>query len=504
MNRRQPWLVDRRQTEVPRVPVRRFVCDPQYLGLEGQVFPEVVRSLEELIRGGYPEAVVCWGIGSGKSYLASIGLSYMIHSMLCLKDPQKTLGLADGAAVTFVVAAPTARHSRDIVYGQVGRLVKGSPWFSEHAAGMRMTATEMEFPKGILVASGNSSATFATGYNVFGAVIDEAAWFPANVEEGREQVEELYYALRHRIASRFAGRGLLLMISSPRTAGDFFDRRLRSAMDDDRVFTSHRPVWEVRPVASESEGFFEHAGLLVPEAYRRDFELNPYRALRDLGAVPSTALQPFFADTRVLEEAVSAELGHPFDSQGRLAGWFLPTEPGQRYVHVDLGLKRDSCGMAMARCMGTPGDMSSPTVVVELMLRLAPESGEEVDISRPRELVLALRGRGFPIAQVSYDGWQSADSRQILARKGLQTKLVSVDRTPEAYETLKALAMEGRLVLYAYEPFLSEAASLEVVRGGKIDHPPRGSKDVTDAVAGAVSEALRGWQGTAGMRAEVV
>lgn len=57
------------------------------------------------------------------------GLSFMIHSMLCLKDPQKTLGLADGAAVTFVVAAPTARHSQDIVYGQVGRLVKGSPWF---------------------------------------------------------------------------------------------------------------------------------------------------------------------------------------------------------------------------------------------------------------------------------------------------------------------------------------------------------------------------------------
>lgn len=188
-----------------------------------------------------------------------------------------------------------------------------------------MTATEMEFP-GILVASGNSSATtLATGYNVFGAVIDEAAWFPANVEEGREQVEELYYALRPGITSRFAGRGLLLMISSPRTAGDFFDRRLRSAMDDDRVFTSHRPVWEVRPVASESEGFFEHRGAAGAGGLPARLRAKPYRALRDLGAVPSTALQPFFADTRVLEEAVSAELGHPVRFTGQ-AGGVVPAD----------------------------------------------------------------------------------------------------------------------------------------------------------------------------------
>jgi len=39
-------------------------------------------------------------------------------------------------------------------------------------------------------------------------------------------------------------------------------------------------------------------------------------------------------------------------------------------------------------------------------------------------------------------------------------------------------------------PRLWRAWNLEIVREQKVDHPRGGSKDVTDAVAGAVSEAL--------------
>jgi len=46
-----------------------------------------------------------------------------------------------------------------------------------------------------------------------------------------------------------------------------------------------------------------------------------------------------------------------------------------------------------------------------------------------------------------------------------------------------------------YEPLKRELRSLEIIRGRKVDHPPRGSKDVADAAAGAVSEAVRAWGG---------
>ncbi len=103
---------------------------------------------------------------------------------------------------------------------------------------------------------------------------------------------------------------------------------------------------------------------------------------------------------------------------------------------------------------------------------------------------MSLRARGFVIGGVSYDGFQSADSQQILRRHGLAVSTVSVDRDMGRYQMLKELALEGRLELYEYPPFFEEASQLEVIRQQKVDHPRGGSKDVTDAVAGAVSEAV--------------
>lgn len=284
---------------------------------------------------------------------------------------------------------------------------------------------------------------------------------------------------------------------------DFLARRLEAAQADNRVLGTQRAVWQVRPAEHYSGVYFDHKHLSVPVEYERDFKADPTRAMRDLGACATAALCPFFVDPSVVERAVTVGLRHPFDSDGRLEEWFTPGNGLPRYVHVDLALRRDACGIAMAYCREDPNALGEPIAVVELMHRLtAPPSGE-INLSSPRELVLGLRRRGFEIAQVSYDGWQSADSRQMLERRGIPTRIVSVDRTLEAYETLREVAVDGRLEIYGYEPFLEEARRLELVEGRKADHPPGGSKDVADAVAGAVSEAIRGWRGS-GLTARIV
>jgi len=119
------------------------------------------------------------------------------------------------------------------------------------------------------------------------------------------------------------------------------------------------------------------------------------------------------------------------------------------------------------------------------------------------ELILELVGRGFNVAQVSYDGWQSASSIQRLRKRGVNARVVSVDRNLSAYDTLKEMINLGRLRICDYEPFFEEARRLRLVRGTKVDHPPGGSKDVTDAVAGAVSEAVRNW-GRGEIRARIL
>ena len=106
-------------------------------------------------------------------------------------------------------------------------------------------------------------------------------------------------------------------------------------------------------------------------------------------------------------------------------------------------------------------------------------------------MIFELQKRDFTIDGITFDGWQSIDSIQILRDKGFECNVFSVDKDTAAYDTLKEQIYEGKLKCYRYEPFLEEMRRLELINGTKIAHPPHGgSKDVSDAVAGAVYHAV--------------
>jgi len=471
--------------------VREFIASQEYLGLADEAYPVIVNVLEEIFEGDYNEAALCWGIGAGKSYTASLAVAYQLHRVLCLEDPQAYYGIGGGSAISFLNMSTNGEQARRVVFGEIMSRIRRSPWFERYEP--TLLQRELRFPKDVVVLCGNSAETYPLGYNVLGAVIDEASWLLESDGGRRDSAEEIYNALQRRIRSRFLDAGLLLMISSPRHRGDFLERKMEEAAWNERVYASRKATWEVKPAGSYCGETFDCEGMSVPVEYRAEFRRNQLRAMRDLGARPAEAFEPFFPDAEVLERAVDETLPRPIDEHGVLDAGFRPTGRCGRYIHVDLGLKRDACGIAMAHCADDGGD--GPVVVVELMHRIVPPEGGEVQFAQVRELILTLARRGVPIAQVSYDGYQSADSRQILRRHGLTVKLVSVDRDLEAYETLKEVLTQGRLRWYRYEPVLLECKGLELVEGRKVDHRQGGSKDVADAVAGAVSEAVLAWRG---------
>lgn len=506
------------------VGVAEFVESEEYLGLRKSVYPVISKTLSEIMRGGYEEAVLCWGIGSGKSFLCSLALCYKLYETLCLRDPQAAYGLAEGTPISLVNVGPTARIAEKVVFGQVRAMVAQSPWFAAKYPADARVRKELHFAKNVVVLPGNSSETFPLGLNVLCATMDEASFFVETLDGQREAAEDVYLALQRRVKSRFGEHGLVLIASSPRHADDFIMRKVAEGEVEPKVFASQKAAWEVKPAEKFSGKTFEQGGLTIPVEYEKDFRLNPQKARRDLAAVPGAAFQPFFVDAGPLVEAAEgaaaegainraptgeagamngaptgSELRHPFDENGQLAEWFVPRDKEPRFIHIDLGLKRDACGVAMAKALG---EREMPVAVVELMLQIRAPEGGEVDFAQVRELVLAIRGRGFPIGQVSYDGWQSVDSQQILRRKGLRVATVSVGLTE--YETLKELAYGRRLRMYEYAPFLRECRRLELVRGMKVDHPAGGSKDVADAVAGAVSEAVGCWGGADEVRGRIV
>jgi hypothetical protein len=369
--------------------------------------------------------------------------------------------------------------------------VAHSPWFKARYRPEARVNTELRFAKGVRVIPGNSSENCPLGYNLLGAVMDEAAFFAEQGE--RSTAEEIYNALQRRIRSRFDKDGLLLVISSPRSAGDFVERKLAEAKHDKLIYAQRLALWEALPKERFcGEVFHDAVCGKVPVEFKREFEKDPERARRDLGAVPSRSRTAFFKRPEAIE-GIFEDTPSPERTPGVLAEEFCALDLKPRFIHVDLGLKRDGCGIAMAHVeseVEREGEVL-PVVRVDLAVKWKARPGEEIRISKVRRLVYELSERGFAVELVTFDQFQSADSRQVLAQRGYKVGLLSVDRTTEAYEALRELVEDGRLKCHEQPELARELRELELVDGRKVDHPPKGSKDLADAVAGAVWSALQ-------------
>ena len=107
-------------------------------------------------------------------------------------------------------------------------------------------------------------------------------------------------------------------------------------------------------------------------------------------------------------------------------------------------------------------------------------------MSEIRGIVLELRARGFSIGKCTYDQFQSATHIQELNKMGIRSERLSVDKDLACFETLKEGIYQGRVKYYRNDDFLYELRRLELIKSKKCDHPQGGSKDLVDAVAGAV------------------
>jgi hypothetical protein len=89
---------------------------------------------------------------------------------------------------------------------------------------------------------------------------------------------------------------------------------------------------------------------------------------------------------------------------------------------------------------------------------------------------------------VSFDRWQSFDIQNELKAVGMRTETVSVAK--KHYEDMAMLLYEERLVMPAIDLLFEELTELKIMNNNKVDHPRKKSKDLADAVCGAVFGAI--------------
>ena len=209
--------------------------------------------------------------------------------------------------------------------------------------------------------------------------------------------------------------------------------------------------------------------------------------------MPPDAMDAFFKS----REKIEAAFNNPnsgVDEGGRFAEWFQPDEDKMYFVHVDLAQKHDHCAVALSHVeswvsMKIADKMTNaaPKVIIDAVRWWTPTSDKSVDFSEVKDYILQLRQRGFNLRLVTFDRWNSFDLMNELKVYGINTEILSVAK--KHYEDFAMVVTEERVHGPRIELLTDELLQLRIIKG-KVDHPRKGSKDLADAVCGAIYNSI--------------
>ena len=471
------------------------------------------------------EIILQLGKGSGKDFTSTVACAYIVYKLLCLKDPARYFGKPSGDAIDLINVAINAQQAKNVFFKGFKTKIEKSPWF---AGKYNAKADSIEFDKSITVYSGHSERESHEGLNLLLAVLDEISGFASEVGTGNEQgktAENIYKAFRGSVDSRFPDLGKVVLLSFPRYQGDFISKRYDDVIaEKETVEKKHTFIMNENlphdDVNNQFEINWEEDNIIsykVPKILalkRPTWEVNPTRKIddfklafyTDLGdammrfaCVPTFASDAFFKQKDKLEKCMNTR--NPLDSFRRFDETFKPDPDKTYYIHADLAQKHDKCAVAIAHVdkwvniqVIKDYEQVAPIVIVDAVAWWEPKAEGPVNLSEVKQWIINLRREGFNLGMVSFDRWQSFDIQNELQAVGIRTETVSVAK--KHYEDLAMMIYEERVAIPMIPILLEEMSELKIMKGNRVDHPRKKSKDLADAVCGAVFGAISHTQKT--------
>jgi len=456
---------------------------------------------------------------SGKDYTSTVAVCYIVYKLLCLKDPAVYYGKPSGDAIDIINIAINATQAKNVFFKGFKTKVERSPWF---AGKYYSKMDSIEFPHSVTVYSGHSERESHEGLNLLVAILDEISGFAVETATGNEQgktADNIYKAFRGSVDSRFPDLGKVVLLSFPRYPGDFISTKYESAiMEKEVVERTHKFI--LNPdLPEDSEGNTleitwdeDHiVSYNLPGVYalkRPTWEINPTRKIEDFKLAfytdlndammrfacdPKFSSDAFFKQHDKLRSSMSAR--NPLDEFRRLEESFHPRQDVKYYVHADLAQKHDKCAVAIAHVekwvsIQVLKDLNQvvPVVVVDFVAWWEPKVEGPVNLSEVKQWIQNLRRLGFDLGMVTFDRWNSFDIQNELKKVGIRTDTVSVAK--KHYEDMAMLVYEDRLIMPGIELLFEELTQLKIMKNNRVDHPRKSSKDLADAVCGAIYGAI--------------
>jgi len=443
-------------------------------------------------------------------------------------------------------------YFRQLIAGlkRVKNPATGRNWFSELGMDLRegkdIQTRKVLFPNHIEAMSESSVRYTAEGKNVLLAVFDEIAEFRY------DKAKALYTNLKNTAFSRFQKHYKIVAISYPRDPNDYFctlfrERETLPEEEKRKVYTEVKASWEVRSKEGAHPYLIKHRIFRTKEDYRSRFNRDPEDATRRfMCKFPKSAGNRFFKRFDiVLERCIQFDRPYPYLKESEYfvtdssllemtwEPWFRPfysyelfqvetkhsKEASEElsklikkererhadstyFLHIDLSRGiRDYAGLALVHTYRYTDSVRG--FYVDLLLQIKPEEAEIQFETIQKFIFYLTRQKGFPITKVTFDGFQSVSIIQTLNREGILADTISVDRTRKPYDTFKHIAYQGLINCYFHPVLVRELKELIVTEKGKVEHPKismqrlreegikEGSKDLADALAGAIYSAAQ-------------
>lgn len=526
------------------VGIEEFLCSREYLDKKADIYPAVMEELLELNSGDYTEAVLTGGIGSAKTTIALYTNAYQVYLLSCMRSPHREFGLDPSSEILLIFQSINAALAKNVDFARFKSMIGESRYFKEKYPFKKDVESRLKFPNRIEVVPVSGQETAAIGQNVIGGLIDELNYM-AVIEKSKQSVDKgtfdqatsLYNSIARRRKSRFleSGKlpGILCLVSSKKYPGQFTDKKMEEREREIReagrstIYLYDKRVWDIKPEGTFTKGWFHvfigdesrkprilteneempeddrELCMAVPKEFENDFVDDITNALREIAGVSTLARHPYFVEV----ERVNASFGKvasifsdewtDFVSNKlsiRKNAFWNPKLP--RFAHVDLAKSGDSAGVAIG-CVYDFVDLKTidrgesgymPKIRFDGILEVRPPKGAEILFFKIRQIFLVLRKMGMNVRWVTFDSFESTDSQQILRQQAFVTGDQSMDILPcKPYDFLKSAIYDGRVIAQAHPHVKKELLHLERdAKTGKIDHPPAGSKDCADAMAGVV------------------
>jgi len=528
--------------EIP-VSIEEFVAGERFLNMPDEPLSdeqlEMVRAstqifkLETLVRlhgevegkrihaSTVNEVIAQIGKGGGKDHTSAIACAYIVYLLMCLKSPSQYYGSPATEAIDIINIALNADQARQVFFKKFKDRIENCEWF-EGKFDLQGNNTII-FDKNIRVFSGHSQRESWEGYNTFYVVLDEISGFALDIKTGNEQsatAQAIYDMYSASVTSRFSDYGKLILLSFPRFVDDFIQQRYNKVIGEKEIvynkytfkinpdlpegiegneFTieweqDHIVSYTVPRTWARKRTSWEFNPTKSPQGYIRAFMDNAAEAMGKYCCMPPWALDAFFKDKEKVENAFRASNGVGPD--GRFYEDFLPKEGVRYYIHVDLAKVQDKCAVSMAhvekwqrRQIGAVLTEPAPVVKVDALRFWQPTKEKMVDFTEVREFILSLSRRGFDIGLVTFDRWNSADMIKELKDYGLKAELLSVAK--QHYTDMAMVVHEERLSGPSSTELVEELLALKITKQDKVDHTSKSSKDLSDAVCGAIYNAIK-------------